>query len=256
MYVKKVHKAGRTIEVEKMHTHKYPKGVRAPIARPTAESVKKYNEKLAFDYWRRKINHNFTEDDLHIVLPYRKGYRPGEKELKNDIRRFKEILRKEMKKRGLVFKYVHVVGFYNKDGIPETGYDTHDETSLHHHLVISGIDYKVLTKAWKGENHARLWMYPLDDEGDYTDLSAYLFGHTKNLFRAAEAPYKKRWSCSRNLKEPPQPTQEVVSASSWRKDPEPIKGYKIVTDSIRYGVSEETGYPYQFYRMVEIKSRK
>lgn len=247
---------GDIIEVERKHTKKCPpKGGRIKRTKPTPESVKKYNEKIAEDYFRRKFHCNFFEDDLHIVLGYPKGCRPTNVRIKKDIKAFQADMRKEYRKLGLLFQYMHVTGYYNKDGIPDSGYDEHDETTIHHHMVMKSIDYRIVTKVWK-KRGGRVWFYPLDDEGDYTALVTYFIGHTKNLFRDKSSPCKKKWSCSRNLKEPPLPKKKEIKASTWRDDPKPKKGYKIVTDSIRYGVSEVTGYPYMFYRMVRIKPRK
>lgn len=46
--------------------------------------------------------------------------------------------------------------------------------------------------------------------------------------------------------------RKVVSANSWREYPQAPKGYMIIPESIEYGVSEITGYPYQYYRMIKI----
>lgn len=48
----------------------------------------------------------------------------------------------------------------------------------------------------------------------------------------------------------------IVKADSWREYPKAPKGYMIIPDSIEYGVSEITGYPYQYYRMIKIPDKK
>jgi len=256
MYEQREYTAGDIKEFEKIHSKKCPPNIyRAKRTKPTPESVKKYNDIKSEDYLRRKFHCNFGEDDLHIVLGYPKGYRPTPAQSKKDLKAFKNDMRIEYKKMGLLFKYMHVTGFYDKDGIQDSGYNEHDETTIHHHIVMNSIDYRIITRVWK-KRGGRIWFFALDGEGDYTALVTYLIGHTKNLFREDCSPCKKKWSCSRNLKDPPPPKVKVVNASAWREEPKPIKGYKIVTDSIRYGVSEVTGYPYQFYRMVKIKQRK
>ena len=73
----------------------------------------------------------------------------------------------------------------------------------------------------------------------------YIYYHT--IF------FKKRWNSSRNLIIP-EPKIEIVSADDWKKDPVVPKGFMLVPDSLIYGVSEVTGYPYQFYRLVQIPS--
>lgn len=256
MYELRHYFAGDIVEVEFMHTKKCPpKGVRATRTKPTPEDVKKYNEKIAEDYLRRKFHCNFYENDLHIVLGYPQKYRPKNEQIKKDLKAFKKAMRKEYKKLELPFKYMHVTGFYDKDGMPDSEYNEHDETTVHHHMVMNSIDYRIITAEWK-KIGGRVWFYPLDDEGDYTALVTYLIGHTKNLFREKASPTKKRWSCSRNLKDPPPPKTKVVHAATWRKDPKAIKGYKLITDSIKRDVSNITGYPYMFYRMVKIKQQR
>ena len=56
MYKEKTYIAGETIEVEKLHSNQFlPKGGRAKRVKATPESVKKHNEKISEDKFRRKM---------------------------------------------------------------------------------------------------------------------------------------------------------------------------------------------------------
>ncbi len=254
MHVKKMYFAGETIEVEKTYSKKTGKHIkRAKREKPTPEKVKKYNEKKAGDILRRKVNTNFTTDDIHLVLTYKENLRPDPKQASRNLKYFLAKLRAEFKKINSELRYISITGYLDKDYDPEIDddYTKHKEVAIHHHLIINATDYKIITKCWR--EFGRAMMFPLDEVGDYTELANYFIRHTNHIFRDIDSPCKKRWSCSRNLKEPILKVKEV-KADSWREEPKPVKGYMIIKNSIQYGVSEITGYPYQFYRMIKINN--
>ncbi|MBQ0100692.1 MAG: hypothetical protein KBS39_04220 [Lachnospiraceae bacterium] len=76
---------------------------------------------------------------------------------------------------------------------------------------------------------------------------------TNRTFRENGNPYKKRYSCSRNLKKP-EVTVEVVKANEWRKKPSMPKqleaaGYMIEEDSIVRDV-DIFGFPFLRYELI------
>ena len=73
--------------------------------------------------------------------------------------------------------------------------------------------------------------------------------------RAGRGVFAKRWTQSSNLIIP-EAVVEIVKADSWRQDPVVPAGYILVQDSLRVGVSEITGYPYQYYRLAAIPKFK
>lgn len=256
MYIKRTYTAGLTKEVEKIYSSKYGKNhKRAGQEKPTPEKVKKYNAKLAEDRFRRKMNTNFGADDLHIVLTYIKSKRPPPDRAAKNLKKAIAKARKEYRKQGLELKYMAVTGYGEDDGISPEDKEKygHDEVAMHHHIVVNYIDIRIWTEIWK--EFGRAWVFPLDDTGDYTLLANYFIEHGKQHFREPNGATKKRYSCSRNLKEP-EIREKAVNAESWRKNPVPEKGYYIDRDSVRYGVSEITGYPYQFYRMIKIQGKR
>lgn len=257
MYARITHVAGDTIEVENKFTWSCPppKGKREKKFNPSDEAVKKNNEMLSQAELRRTINHNFKADDLHVILTHGE-FKPSQEETRKIIKEFNRCMRREYKKLELEYKYIRITGWIDKDIITDEPITNdilkHNEVAEHHHFIMNAIDYKLITKHWK---HGRVWLFPLDEMADYTSLANYFFRHTNNNFRNEESPLKKRWSPSRNLKKPPPPIKKRMKARDWSETPKPKKGYQIVTDSIRMGVSEFTGYPYQFYRMVRIPER-
>ena len=121
---------------------------------------------------------------------------------------------------------------------------------IHHHIVIPEVPAKVLCALWP---HGRPHSTPLDESGDYRKLAEYLVKET-GTSAEEDGTRKRRWNQSRNLR-PPKVEYVTVQAKSWRKDPKPIKGYYIDKGSIRAGVCDVTGYPYQFYTMIQISRR-
>lgn len=74
---------------------------------------------------------------------------------------------------------------------------------------------------------------------------------TQKTFREADNPNRLRYSCSRNLKKPVVKVR-IIRANTWREDPKPVKDYELVKDSVKSGVSEVTGYGYQYYMLLRV----
>lgn len=241
----------KIIEVEKVHTSRCKgKRKRSPNHKPTPEAIQKQNLKLANDHLRQILNTNFRENDLHIILTYNPKFKTDMSNVSKHRTYFINKLRREFRKLGKELQYIYVTGNVDKDYDDEERKKyKHNDTAMHHHFIIKDIDYKIITGIWK--KFGRVLFYPLDD-GDLTALANYFVEHTKNNFRDANSSLKKKWSCSRNLKKPII-KKKRIKADSWTEHPKPFKGYMIITDSVRYGVSEITGYPYQYYRMIKIQ---
>jgi len=236
MYVKKTYITGRVIEVEKYYRRDYPPGEkREKRKKPTPEQIKKINKRNQIKRLRRLINTNFEEGDIHLVLTYKKEERPTPEEAKTILKKFLRVLRREYKKRGMELKYVITTEWQRK--------------AIHHHLIVNAL---------KNENSAalinRLWergrpKYTfLDDTGQYEKLAEYFIKEIKD---PEEGEKKQSYSCSRNLIRP-EPKIEKVKASSWKKKPKVPLGY--VLKDITEGVSELTGWPYQYYTMVRVSN--
>lgn len=113
-YVERVTKAGNTIEIERYFTSRYKKkGIsRGDKVKPTKEEQEKVNTRQAERKLRILINANYGYGDYHLVLDYirRKGEPDRTPEqMRQDIDVFLRECRKEYRKAGLEFKYIHVM---------------------------------------------------------------------------------------------------------------------------------------------------
>jgi hypothetical protein len=241
-YIKKVWRTGDVIEVEKNHTGRYgaPGQKRGGRTKPTREQIRRQNERNAEKKLRRLINSNFREDDLHLILTYKREERPSPQLARDKLKKFLEKLRNRYKKYGKELKYIVTTEWEGK--------------AIHHHLILNDL---VTGKITTNKMVRELWEWGrpmfslLDDTGDYKDLAEYIIKETAKRFREEENPNKQRYSCSRNLIRP-QPEVEIVKASTFCKDPKPMRGYYIVKDSLVTGVNPYTGFLYQFYTMRKI----
>jgi len=242
MYKKKTYICGQTIEIEKIHTFLcHGKNIhRSKRINKTNEFVEKQNAKNAFKKYRRLVNANFEPADYHIVLHYDKWHKTMDTEIaKKDLQKFLRKLRTILKKRGAELKYVSVTEY--------------GENSIHHHLIIkNNIEPALIAMAWEcGSANFR----SLKPNGDYTELASYHMKQVEKNRKEGRGVFKKRWNQSSNLIIP-EPIVEIVRADSWRQDPVVPVGYVLVQDSLSVGVSEITGYPYQYYRLAAIPKFK
>ena len=137
-YVERVTKAGNTIEIERYFTSRYKKkGIsRGDKVKPTKEEQEKVNTRQAERKLRILINANYGYGDYHLVLDYirRKGEPDRTPEqMRQDIDVFLRECRKEYRKAGLEFKYIHVMEIGKKG-------------ARHHHLVVNKIDTEILQR--------------------------------------------------------------------------------------------------------------
>lgn len=235
-YLKKTIIAGKTMEIRKSFSSRYGrKGLkREKNSRPTPEGQKKVNERKAVDTLTWRLNTNFGLGDVHLVLGYRRDENPTPEEARRHLEDFLRKARKYCAKHGKPLRYVAVTEY--------------KRARIHHHLVLPELPAAVLYELWP---HGRPHGTPLDGSGNYRKLAEYLVKETAATFREDGAAYKKRWNQSKNLREPTIRV-EVVNANTWAKSPKPKKGYYIEKDSLREGVHDVTGYPYQYYTMVRM----
>ncbi len=248
-YIRRTTKAGKTIEIEYYYTYWYNRkgGKRADKVKPTKEQQKKVNTKQAERKLRLLMNNNFGYGDYHLVLDYVrvKGEPDRTKEqMKKDIQVFLRECRKQYKKSGLEFKYIHVMEI-GKRG------------ARHHHLVVNQIETKILQEAWYKayEGHNRVKVFPLDDSGQYADLAAYFIKYSDAHLKddKTERLQGKRWAASKNLIKP-EPQYEIVTQRSWfRCEEKEKKGYYVDKQRTEKGVVSPEYYGYGFFRYTLIK---
>lgn len=251
-YVERVTKAGKTIEVDRYFTSRWhKKGIkRGDKVKPTSEQQRNVNTRKAERTLRLLLAENFQDGDLHIDFGYirKKGqpYRTRE-EMRKDIDAFLREMRKLYKAFGVALKYIHVMEIGAKG-------------SRHHHLVINqpGIDTREIQACWKKAymENSKIHFSPLDTDGDYSKLAAYLIKYTDKTIGTEEALQGKRWNCSKNLRRPVPEYRIVKDRNQFYQVPKPVKGYYIDKDSVRAGVHspEYYGYGYLSYRMVRLVS--
>ncbi len=238
-YIKRIVKAGDTIEVKKYFSARYGKkdsGGRARKENETSEKQKKVNENNAAERLTWLINENFRDGDYHIVLTYSDENRPSADESAELLKKYLRKLRSEYRKEGSELKYITV-----------TEYET---TNIHHHIIINKFDTSVISDLWM---HGGVHFTPLYSNGEYSKLAHYFVKETNKTFKDAVVS-GKRWNASRNLRKP-HIVKTVVQADSWTKNPKPLKGYYIATDSVAEDV-DSFGYAFQKYTMIKIKPVK
>ena len=251
-YVERVTKAGNTIEIERYFTSRYKKkGIsRGDKVKPTKEEQEKVNTRQAERKLRILINANYGYGDYHLVLDYirRKGEPDRTPEqMRQDIDVFLRECRKEYRKAGLEFKYIHVMEIGKKG-------------ARHHHLVVNKIDTEILQRCWYKayEGHNRVKVFPLDDSGNYAELASYLIKYTGTHKKGTDGALQgKRWNCSKNLVRP-EPEYHIISDREYfKKEPKAIKGYYVDKNSVSMGVHspEYYGYGYLRYTLVKITDR-
>lgn len=147
---------------------------------------KNLNDKNAKKHLIRLLNTNFSDSDLHITLTYKDDELPvNEDEAKKDVNNYLRRIKRFLKRQGLPeLKYIAVIEYREgKNG---------KKVRMHHHVVISGdIGRDNAEKLWKKgrANADRLQA----DEFGYEALARYI---------SKDPQGKKRWTQSRNLKQP------------------------------------------------------
>lgn len=208
---------------------------------------KNLNNKNAQKSFVRKINTNFKDGDYHITLNYENesvptDYVQAKRDMQNFIRRLKRKLKKENIQEEL--KYIYVTEHREGDkGI-----------RCHHHLIINSLlSRDEIEEAWKFGKRIKSTKLS-GDELHLTGLATYLSKDPKG---------KKRWCCSKNLKDPKitkshskftkkrinnmTRNQNLVKEEMERVNP----GYVFIDHQIY--INEHNGKPYIYARMRKIK---
>lgn len=239
-YIKETYTYPGGVEIRKYFSTQYgKKGMKkGPYKEQTKEEMERINERNAATQLRRLIETNYTPGDYHVVLTYRKAERPNAAEAIKRKDKFLRKLRAAYKAFEGELMYISVV--------------EKEARSIHHHLIVNACDPSIIQKAWEwGSVHITM----LYDEGRYEDLAAYLIKETRRTFRSKDRIQGKRWTASRNLKQP-NVKKEIVKADSWREKPSIPKGYILDADSLHTGVHGMTGYVYQEYRLLKVQKRE
>ena len=223
--LRKTVSCGGNIFVYNYYALRYGKKVsRGENKLKTTPCQKEVNRRILADKNMWKFLANFKKGDWWVEFTYRQGTRPDD--MDTAVRQIREMRRKLARK----LKRKDIELFYMQ--MTERG----DYGGLHHHIVFrNNFDPGILVE---------LWPYGkviIDDV------------YSENLIKLAEYFAKgrketneKRYSASRNLIIP-EPKVEIISRSSWTKEPKPKKGYEIY--DLYNGYHDLIGYEYQRYIM-------
>lgn len=181
LYREKLYYCGDYLDVDIFPVYEKQSG-RGKRRKPTSETMKRLNQRNAERKLTRLLNTNFTKKDIRFDLTYDEKHLPmdapaAQREMQNFIRRVKR--------------------YREKNGLPELKYVAVTETGekggrLHHHLVMSGgVDITILAELWgRGYTTAKPLQF---NESGIAGIAVYL----------VKSPILwKRWSASRNLKQP------------------------------------------------------
>ena len=240
-YMKEICVAGRTLEVRKYYNfHTPPPGEhRGKKETPTPERIRKANYRKAETDLRRLINANFTDEGYSVTLTYRKGEEPRSiEDLRKDTTVYLKKLTAATKKKGMILKYVYVLGA--------------GRHRRHSHIVMQGMDLEDVSTLW---TKGHVSMTRLYSDGDYRELAAYLMKNaeeTREQEKHQGIKPHRRHNTSHNLVKP-RVRKEKISAREFRKNPRIPKGYQLIKDTVAAGVSDLTGMPYLSYTLIKDK---
>lgn len=255
-YWKDVWKFPNSTEYEYKFAGKYgAKGEkRGPKKKATPEQIRKQNQQNREKKMRRVIKANFLPDDIWATLKYSKGTRKPVGEVKKDLRKFLDSIRKEYKKRGAVFKFVYRMEIGEQGGI-------------HIHILVNrirGADTDLLIQdTWI---HGRANYESIYEYGGYKKLANYIVKQPDeeqyeqlSLFEKRDRKELIKYSSSRNLIRP-RPERTVYRHWTMRKllkdGPKAAPGYYIDKESIHYGVNRYTGMSYFQYTECRLEEKK
>lgn len=245
-YIHKKVIAGNTIEHRKFYNGRYRAQIQnSPKEKMTPQNQKDYQDRRAEETVRQLIHENFYFGDYWATFCYPAWVRPTPEQTKADIEKFLKKLRRRYKKNNKVLKYIYTAG-------------RGERGAIHFHMVLNaGVDQSVVSECWwdvvgNQENpYPRVHFRILDKSGYHGKIAAYLIKNSKETFWSEERIHGRRYCASASLKKP-EVKREIVSARTWREEPKPPKGYYLLPDSLKMGIDQTSGYPYQRYIFVRI----
>ncbi|MBQ8435710.1 MAG: hypothetical protein IJX24_06860 [Oscillospiraceae bacterium] len=240
-YVEQTVYAGQTVEVKRYHRYRNrAKGEpRGKKLKETSLAMEEVNRQNSENRLRWLLNTNFQGGDYHLVLRYKHKqgdpYRTAD-EMKTDMKKYLRNMRARYRKEEREFMFVYV-------------FEIGERKSRHIHIVQNKIDMDMVRQCWP---HGFVTCTPLDNNGDYRLLASYLIKYSDKTFRTVGALMGKRYSCSRNLKEPVIKRRIIKRSSTFRDNVKPLDGYFVDVDSIESGF-DAFGYKFFKYTMVKLE---
>lgn len=203
---------------------------RAAKQNQTKEKQRRLNEKRAVRHLIQLADANFSEKDIHLTLTYREA--PTWEQTRKDVRNFLLKVKRYREKKGLdELKYIYTMeGKWDRSG----GAGKH---RIHIHMLMNGgVTREDLEAMWE-KGYANADRLQPDERG-LEAVARYIVKERELNDRG------KRWSASRNLK---QPKVRSVDAQTSRGK------VKILARSIQSEARDEMEKLYPSYRFVECK---
>ena len=220
-YIKRSVSCGGCLFEYKHYSFRYgKKGIRGANKGKTVARQKEINNRIKRDRKTWVLLENFQKGDIWVELNYRQGTRPDDIDTAfKKIQVFLAKLSRTVKRHGGKLTYMQVTERGAGGG-------------LHHHIIFrNNFDKALLTKYW---NYGKVIIDEVYSDNLYQLASYYAKGRKEEN--------EKRYSQSRNLVIP-EVKVEVVSQSSWKKEPKAKKGYEFV--EVYNGYHDIIGYEYQ-----------
>lgn len=220
---------------------------RAPRKKATPEQVRYQNEVNRINRMRRLIKANFLPGDTWLCLKYPAGTRKSIEDVKKDIKKFTEGMRRDYKKRGgEALKWIRRIEIGKHGGI-------------HVHMVLNTIYAMelLIMKNWPYLYH----MTTLREDGDYRQLASYIVKPVPeeceqlSFIAMEDIERTAAYSASRNLVRTEPEKKEYVHRTMKKliqNGPVAREGFYIDKNSIRIGINQYTGYSYMHYTEVRI----
>ena len=198
-YRRRTTKAGNRIDAEVYPVFGRADRSKARAAKKnmTPEAQQKLNVERSARHLIQLIEANFSEADVAMGLNYQ-GDPPDDDRVRKDLRNFLNKVKRLRKKAGLPeLKYIYAIG---GDEMPSPGYSG---KRPHVHLILSGgLTRETLEETWTkgnpGHGATNCDRLQPNDDG-LGGLARYLM---KQRFDRPEKKNAKKWSRSRNLREP------------------------------------------------------
>lgn len=245
-YIEKVVIAGKTVDVSRYYsirTGGVPEGKRRRKLDPTPERIEKANMRHRTDKLRQLMNANFNDNDFwSMTLTYRSGEEPESiRQVRTDASDFVKRLRKCAALFESELKFIYVIGA--------------GKHRRHIHITVNALpDMAIFAGCWQ---HGHVSMTRLYSDGQYRDLADYYIKNAKETkeqeFEKGEKP-GQMYVCSRNLTKP-KVTTRVITAKTFREDPQTKKGYYVEKESVWNGFTL-TGFPMLRFTLIKEKDER
>lgn len=189
----------------------------------------------------RIIDLNFGPGDLWIMLSYPAKRRPSTEQIREDMRRFLQRLKRKYQKEGVTFKYVFSAGRGSRG-------------AAHFHLVLPKFDIETIRNIWADIVNEGKWVKtnfdPMSKLADYELIASYIIKNSEETFYSDDPVYKKRYCMSGNI-ENKEVKPKIIKAKEFRKEPPERKGYYIDKER-SYSWVNKYGYLFQYTVYVKL----